>query len=416
MKMHTRPTTRSAFSLIEMLVVIGIMAFLTAAIVAVIPRVQNSAKIAATRATITKVDKLLNDRLDGFKRWIQTQDTKAGTSAIPSYVDQQSLTFAANSPLLAKIIGIKSRFRENFAQSLAELPLPGWQGNTAYAVGALVRVQPSSSSNLTFRCTATTGSALSGASAPSWPSTPGQTVVDSNLTWQLVPINPLTDNAACLYLVCTRAAIFDTEPPEASDFRPSEATDTDGDGLLEFVDAWAHPLRYYRWPTRLIRVSTVPTAAQTISTGPPPSYGLQVNPTWTLSDGSNVANVSARALIPSLNVAGFPTPSLTMLAEQQTLVVKDLAKDPDDPYGLIQTALTQTNPTPPFTVAAFEQSFHTPDTYSVPLLVSMGPDETLGLYEPNDGVNYGYLAQPHVTATTSAEFNAVFDNITNQQQ
>ena len=32
------------------------------------------------------------------------------------------------------------------------------------------------------------------------------------------------------------------------DFNDSEVMDTDGDGLLEFVDAWKQPLQFYRWP------------------------------------------------------------------------------------------------------------------------------------------------------------------------
>lgn len=32
------------------------------------------------------------------------------------------------------------------------------------------------------------------------------------------------------------------------EFTSREVQDTDGDGLLEFVDAWGEPLQYYRWP------------------------------------------------------------------------------------------------------------------------------------------------------------------------
>ena len=34
----------------------------------------------------------------------------------------------------------------------------------------------------------------------------------------------------------------------ADDFTDREVQDTDGDGLPEFVDAWGHPLQFYRWP------------------------------------------------------------------------------------------------------------------------------------------------------------------------
>lgn len=32
------------------------------------------------------------------------------------------------------------------------------------------------------------------------------------------------------------------------DFLPAEVADTDNDGLPEFVDAWGHPLQFFRWP------------------------------------------------------------------------------------------------------------------------------------------------------------------------
>src|SRR5262249_30854885 len=32
------------------------------------------------------------------------------------------------------------------------------------------------------------------------------------------------------------------------DFGPTEVKDTDGDGLMEFVDAWGEPLLFFRWP------------------------------------------------------------------------------------------------------------------------------------------------------------------------
>ena len=49
----------------------------------------------------------------------------------------------------------------------------------------------------------------------------------------------MTESAACLYMILTQAAVFDTEPPAAADLKGVEVADTDNDGLLEVVDAWA---------------------------------------------------------------------------------------------------------------------------------------------------------------------------------
>ena len=35
---------------------------------------------------------------------------------------------------------------------------------------------------------------------------------------------------------------------QPDDFTDREVADTDGDGLLEFVDSWGRPLQFYRWP------------------------------------------------------------------------------------------------------------------------------------------------------------------------
>jgi prepilin-type N-terminal cleavage/methylation domain-containing protein len=58
-----------------------------------------------------------------------------------------------------------------------------------------------------------------------------------------------TARAEMLYalLVSGRSPLGTPFRPE--DFNnPREVRDTDGDGLLEFVDAWGEPLQFYRWP------------------------------------------------------------------------------------------------------------------------------------------------------------------------
>ena len=47
--------------------------------------------------------------------------------------------------------------------------------------------------------------------------------------------------------------VFGVAPVGVDAFLEQEIADTDNDGLPEFVDAWGNPLRFYRWPTRLIK-------------------------------------------------------------------------------------------------------------------------------------------------------------------
>ena len=183
-----------------------------------------------------------------------------------------------------------------------------------------------------------------------------------------------TDSAEALYFMLTKMEIFGSAPVGEDQFSASEVMDTDGDERLEFVDAWEQPLRFYRWPTRLIRPDN--GAAQ------PFPLDLRAAKLLYGSLPSEITDVSIIPLTP-------------------------LAVDADDPKGLIDAAVTANL----FDAADFETiyKYHTLDTYSAPLIVSAGEDGNLGLFEPNDTDNFGNLAQP----INIANLNDLFDNISN---
>src|SRR5690606_17639604 len=47
-----------------------------------------------------------------------------------------------------------------------------------------------------------------------------------------------TESSELLYLVLTRGDVYGVSPVGQDEFSTSEVADTDGDGLLEFVDGW----------------------------------------------------------------------------------------------------------------------------------------------------------------------------------
>ena len=53
-------------------------------------------------------------------------------------------------------------------------------------------------------------------------------------------------SAELLYMIVMR----DCE--NAEQFRSDEIGDFDGDGLMEFHDAWGHPIRFIRWPAGFV--------------------------------------------------------------------------------------------------------------------------------------------------------------------
>ena len=173
-----------------------------------------------------------------------------------------------------------------------------------------------------------------------------------------------------LYLMLTDGESFGVDLGDVN-FLASELGDSDLDGVTEIVDSWGHPLRFYRWPTRLIR--------------PAPDADTVVNPARnSLFPGLRLLSSTMMRVLPSQDAAEVPTNTIT--------------HDPDDPLGLIRAAapsafqLDVFNPGDPR--PHFEATYHTIDTWHLPLVVSAGRDGLLGIYEPSDTGNFGHLAQP----------------------
>ena len=147
------------------------------------------------------------------------------------------------------------------------------------------------------------------------------------------------------------------------------------------------------------------------------------------SDGSDptetrVVNDSEREHASLLFKGLPPDPATTGSRAQRDLMLVD----PDDPVGILYTLLENDyykNQGLDLTLVYNEAQFHTPDTYHTPLVVSAGPDETLGLREPNrtdagSGI-FGNLGQYAGTTVNSPQpgsdvVEALFDNVTNRNR
>lgn len=203
------------------------------------------------------------------------------------------------------------------------------------------------------------------------------------------------ESSELLYVALTEGSVFGPPPPDLDRIPARHIGDTDGDGNLEFLDEWGRPLRFYNWTTRLIR----PVDA--------PNNQIQLT-TFRQTVG---------VLMPDV----IPPPSATLAAEEYS---HPLNQDPDDVTGALGTS-----PPADFT----EAYFHTIDTYHIPLIVSGGPDERVGLYEPDASDP----RDPTAAAPTPAQFfrrlalplgidpstgnvdaallDLLYDNITNRQ-
>jgi hypothetical protein len=245
---------------------------------------------------------------------------------------------------------------------------------------------------------------------------------------------------------------------DADSFSGNELADTDADNYMELVDAWGNPLRFYRWPTRLLhpfgfvasKLADGMDSAQTGDVGiTNPEFGAvsftdvltnmrSVNPSATFyvvigrevlqvqGASSGSLTISQRGAL-STNAESHPAGALVKLAAATDIVplvfgslnASMLAHDADDSRGDIVDSIIR-RPNGPALVAAYEGEFHTLDSYHTPLIVSAGSDGDFGLYPPSDIGNSGHLGAPDTSSGYSTVVfplkSALNDNLTNQME
>ncbi|MEM9704278.1 MAG: hypothetical protein AAF907_17695, partial [Planctomycetota bacterium] len=337
---------------------------------------------AATRSTLAKIDGKLERRLQALRRGLETgpgDASRVGTGA-------------------AGPMRMKLEMLERLPSYLYGLG-PGADGTVGTADDPL----PLSEADDVRRRVRNGGAALAPFDDADFPNDP-------------------TASSEALFLFLTQGETYGIADTDIDAFKESELADSDGDGLREIVDGWGNPIRFYRWPTRVIRpavpspyTGVVPetTASTQDADGrwPDQTYG---------SGGDGEFGAAAAVLFGSaLPSAEFDRNgnALTDLPADPFLPTlgSRLRSDPDDRFAQIHfefrpiffRALSAPNDLNAVG-QDFERLFHTPSTFYTPIAVSAGPDEELGLYEPQDRDNFGHLAQPR-------EPVAILDNLTTAQ-
>lgn len=371
---------RGGFTLIEVLVVITIIAVLTALVAVASVGFIGTAREAATRTTIKKVDEAILERVSAINRWHQrpinrlqhdwvyrgwdTEWTTAGLDIFASTGDRQSAQI---------ILSRKGMLREALPVYQPVRPAPGDASNDgSVAMGELVRA---------YWFWAKHDMNNNGALSPAERTAMYDWVTDTDTA---VPGNQSLDRPGeVFYYALLNAPVFGGSRVAEDDFKPSELIDLDQDGFMELADAWGNPLRFYRWPTRLVNNYATPA-----------SIDPTVPSTWTWS-----SDTAART---------------TLLPNAPSAAV-DLHVDPDDRSGYLGVPrplyFQPMNELMEMPATAF---FHDPFTWHAPLVVSAGPDGVLGIDEP-DVVKFFHPSIPlaGLAAPIAAEVEQVYDNISN---
>lgn len=434
---------RFGFTLIELLMVMAIIATLMAMSVVVMLGFIDQAEEEATSATLQKLARLVEQRTEAIDRafsGVRRQRTIQATYALltdPNNDGDRSDGIFGVREEAVRILAKKAMMRFEMPQRFEERLLFGDAAVTVAGMpesmfvsiagpaarqfmltenGKLTTPNPSFVPSATqIRDLALArwagGSVTVTFGGPANP--PSKTFVYSGNA-------AITESSELLYFCLTASGSFGATSVDADRFTRAEIQDTDDDGLPEFVDAWGSPLRFYRWPTRLIDWDPpVPFQPNLADANDPTDVVVTVD---TNNDGTPDTTVGQRTVSPyERNVAnillkGLP-PAPSMLPNG--VLPRDLLlTDPDDPIGTLYSELERldgNNGNPLFRTQFNETLFHTPDTFHAPIIVSAGLDTELGLLEPNDTTRLGNLAAYNAdldgngTAGQSSDFDLLLD-------
>ena len=383
---------RRAFTLLELLMVVTIIGILMSMSVVVMLGFMDQAEEEATSATIQKINRLLEQRTEAFDRAFKgaRKDTASNNMRIlladPNLDGDRSDGIFGVKDAVVEILAKKALYRFEFPQRFDELLL---FGDPAISVPGLPQ-------SIYLAISAPAARAKLGL-PDTTPLTAPAIASDVATTFAAGASAPATESSELLYFALIESASYGSSSVDSDRFTENEIRDTDEDGLPEFIDAWGQPLRFYRWPTRLIDVDP-PVPFQPVLDNTSDNTDVLVN-VDTDNDGTPDTIIGQRQItklerdVANMLLKGLPPAASIM---PNNALPRDLLLiDPDDPVGRLYAELEHLDGTdgkPNLSLQYNETLYHTPDTFHAPLVVSAGLDGKLGLYEPNDTANVGNLA------------------------
>lgn len=202
-------TRRSAYSLVELLITISIIAIMASMVLFALFSAQEQAKVQKTRALIARLDGIIQSRYESYR----TRRVQTNISVSPS--DPNYVTAAARL----------ARQRLDVLRDVMRMEMPDRWSDVYDSPIALPGM---------------TNPSVSQAYVRKWMSVTGQTGM---------PVRDVSkeenQGAECLYMIVMEAVAQEGDARDV--FKPDDVRDTDGDGFPEFVDAWGQPIQFFRW-------------------------------------------------------------------------------------------------------------------------------------------------------------------------
>ncbi|MBX3422560.1 MAG: type II secretion system protein [Pirellulaceae bacterium] len=286
-----RGTCRAAFTLVELLVVMGILGFLVSMLTYALLGAQSDARAARTRGTITKLNDIIltqweeyryrpvDVRLESFRLFNQSANLPPGvqpTVPLPqmqAHLRMQVLRDTMRMEMPDRVSDLlfepsyyvspgylvpesveDAALRAGFTNAyLSQRAYPHRFGNIYGALFQAISNSPHPEIDQ-LRQTApllppselpSSGIApLTGQPRSHFPD--GQGIDARQALDRIKQWNKHIQSSELLYLIIANSTYGGSSALEY--FRPSEIGDTDEDGLLEFIDAWGNAIHWIRWP------------------------------------------------------------------------------------------------------------------------------------------------------------------------
>lgn len=262
----TRKRRASAFTLVEVLVVLVLLSILSGMVLTAVQGVTTSARMARTRSIIATVDSVIQEQYEAYKY-------RPFPVVIP---DGGGITGTGNTISHEIIPSEAARVRLIMTRDLQRMEMPDKVSDVRQATNRLLATMPTVIRGMADRVIedTTTGELTLARAATGDLSQRSQFTVNwytgstsasnndrghwpprfsaylrrtaardgsGNIRW-----TPQHQGAECLYLIL--ATTFSGGVSAIESIPASNIADTDGDGVPEILDGWGRPLGFIRWP------------------------------------------------------------------------------------------------------------------------------------------------------------------------
>lgn len=290
---------RRAFTLVELLTVVIIIGIMATISVSVLTGAMQSARESKTRATIKRIDTAI---LEIFESYEERYNEIAAMNFDDDKV-RDAFDLAAAVPVTD---GHRAAIRLHMIRDLMRMEMPcSWaevfdstNGGTPKAKQGSIPFKAHDDSVTVF---AIPEPAVLGYYYRAYTDYIQRLVdagADADTRTKAVQNGP--GRAALLYLV-----VANLNPEALEFFQASEIADTDGDGLLEFVDAWGRPIQFLRWapafPDSEVQSDVLTGSGHTVGTGDDPEdvwKGGPASVTQTNWDAIDLGDTAQPASLP----------------------------------------------------------------------------------------------------------------------